>query len=52
MPTLSMEDYLKALYHLQAQQPRVHTTALARWLGVAPASATEMLRRLAAWQPP
>ncbi len=52
MPTLSMEDYLKALYHLEAQAPRVSTTALARWLGVAPASATEMLRRLAAWQPP
>ncbi len=52
MPTLSMEDYLKALYHLERQAPRVSTTALARWLGIAPASATEMLRRLAAWQPP
>ncbi len=52
MPTLSMEDYLKALYHLGQQHPRVSTTALARWLGVAPASVTEMLRRLATWKPP
>ncbi len=52
MPTLSMEDYLKALYHLGTQAPRVSTTALARWLQVAPASATEMLQRLAAWKPP
>ncbi len=52
MPTVSMEDYLKALYHLESRTPRVSTTALARWLHVAPASATEMLRRMAAWQPP
>ncbi len=45
-PTLSMEDYLKALYALEEAGQRGSTSALARRLGVAPASVTEMLKRL------
>ncbi len=47
-PTLSMEDYLKALYGLEEAGGRATTSALARRLGVAPASVTEMLKRMAA----
>ena len=43
----SAEDYLKQLYML-GQQGRVSTQALADTLGVAPASVTGMLRKLAA----
>lgn len=46
-PTLSMEDYLKALYMLEARGAIPTTTALARYLGVRPASVTGMLKRLA-----
>ena len=41
----SAEDYLKHLYVL-GQQGKVNTQALADALGVAPASATGMLRKL------
>lgn len=46
-PTLSMEDYLKALYALEETGKPGTTTALARRLGVRPASVTEMFKRLA-----
>ncbi len=42
------ENYAKALYELQAREPEgVGTTAVAHRLGVTPASASGMLRRLA-----
>jgi DtxR family Mn-dependent transcriptional regulator len=45
----AVEDYLKALYVLGSEGPRgpVSTTSLAAHLGVAAASATNMLKRLA-----
>ncbi|CAN0509577.1 unnamed protein product, partial [Phaeothamnion confervicola] len=45
-----MEDYLKAIFRLQEGTGRVTTQALARRLSVAPASATNMLKRLAELQ--
>ena len=44
----SAEDYLKAIYALGRGGARVATTALAGRLGVAPASATGMVKKLAA----
>ena len=42
------ENYAKALYELQEREPEgVGTTAVAQRLGVTPASASGMLRRLA-----
>jgi DtxR family Mn-dependent transcriptional regulator len=41
------EDYLKAIYQLQSQGTRVNNSALANHLGVTPASATNMVKRLA-----
>ncbi len=46
-PTLSMEDYLKALYALEELGQQGTTSALARRLGVRPASVTGMLKRMA-----
>lgn len=44
----AMQDYLKALYKLQPRYPRgVPTSALAQRMAVAPASATNMVKRLA-----
>jgi DtxR family transcriptional regulator, Mn-dependent transcriptional regulator len=41
------ENYAKAIYHLQARsKDPVHTTAVAERLGVTPASASAMLKRL------
>ena len=43
-----VENYAKALYELQAREPEgVGTTAVSQRLGVTPASASGMLRRLA-----
>lgn len=42
-----MEDYLKAIYKLQAHHPQVPTTLLADYMGVAPASVTNMCKKLA-----
>jgi DtxR family transcriptional regulator, Mn-dependent transcriptional regulator len=42
------EDYLKEIYKLQAEQGRASTTALAKRVGVAPPSATSMVKKLAA----
>jgi DtxR family Mn-dependent transcriptional regulator len=49
-PPLSaaIQDYLKEIYKLQAEGERATTTALARRMGVAPSSATSMLKKLAA----
>jgi DtxR family Mn-dependent transcriptional regulator len=42
------EDYLKQIHRLQAEQGRATTSALADRVGVTPASATAMLKKLAA----
>lgn len=44
----AIEDYLKAIYDLRATEGGVTTTALASTLGVSAASATNMLKKLAA----
>ena len=46
--TAAVEDYLKEIYKLQADGTRATTSALAKRRGVAPASATAMLGKLAA----
>jgi DtxR family Mn-dependent transcriptional regulator len=46
--TVAIQDYLKALYHLQHDGDRVSVTALAREQKVAPASASGMVKKLAA----
>jgi DtxR family Mn-dependent transcriptional regulator len=46
--TAALEDYLKEIYKLQAAGGRATTSALAKRRGVAPASASTMLRKLAA----
>jgi DtxR family Mn-dependent transcriptional regulator len=49
-PALSeaIQDYLKEIYKLLASGERATTTAIARQMGVAPSSATSMLKKLAA----
>ena len=46
MESISVQDYLQAIYRLQEEQVRVSTSALADRLGVAPASVTGMIRKL------
>jgi DtxR family Mn-dependent transcriptional regulator len=48
-PDLSeaIQDYLKEIYKLEAAGTRATTTAVARSLGVAPSSATAMVKKLA-----
>jgi DtxR family Mn-dependent transcriptional regulator len=48
MHTQAVEDYLKNIYELQATAEKVSTTDLAERLGVAPASVTGMVKKLAA----
>ena len=43
----SVEDYLKAIYTIEHSQQKVITTQLAQYLGVRPASATGMIKKLA-----
>ncbi|MFH2103261.1 MAG: metal-dependent transcriptional regulator [Chloroflexota bacterium] len=50
--TTSIQDYLKAIYSLTAEGNEATTSLLALRLGVAPASVTGMLQRMAAIQPP
>lgn len=50
--TQSIEDYLKAVYELTRDEGRASTNALAEYLGIAPASVTGMLQKLAATEPP
>ena len=50
--TASIQDYLKAIYELSARDGSASTSALAERMGVAPASVTGMIQRLAAATPP
>jgi DtxR family transcriptional regulator, Mn-dependent transcriptional regulator len=43
----AIQDYLKEIYKLEAEGTRPTTTAIARRMGVAPSSATSMLKKLA-----
>jgi DtxR family Mn-dependent transcriptional regulator len=43
----AVEDYIKAIYQLQAAPAGVTTTALAKEMGVSAASATNMIKKLA-----
>ena len=45
--TAAIQDYLKEIYKLQSDGERATTTAIARRMGVAPSSATSMLKKLA-----
>jgi len=45
--TGAMEDYLKAIYKLRGDRGPVLTSAVAAQMGVSPASATNMIKRLA-----
>lgn len=45
--TTAHEDYVKAIYLLHAQGGEVTNSALANYLGVSPASATNMVKKLA-----
>jgi len=47
-----VEDYLKAIYVLQADIGLARTGALARRLGITAGSVTEMVKRMAAMSPP
>jgi DtxR family Mn-dependent transcriptional regulator len=47
MPRRSAEDYLKAIYDLSQNEKPVTTNEISRTLKVAPASVTEMLKKLA-----
>lgn len=44
--TRSVEDYLKAIYHLSLDGSPASTTAIAEHLGIAPASVSGMVKRL------
>ena len=46
--TEAIQDYLKALYHLQTDGDRVSVTSLAKAQKVSPASASAMVKKLAA----
>jgi DtxR family transcriptional regulator, Mn-dependent transcriptional regulator len=46
--SIAIQDYLKEIYKLQASGERPTTTAIAKRMGVAPSSATSMLKKLAA----
>ena len=48
MHTQAVENYLKTIFELQATAEKVSTTGLAERLGVAPASVTGMVKKLAA----
>lgn len=47
MLTQSIEDYLKVIYKLQGEDAAVTTNAVAAHMGVAPASASNMIKKLA-----
>jgi DtxR family Mn-dependent transcriptional regulator len=50
--TQTTQDYLKAIYDLSTQDGLACTSAMAERLGIAPASVTGMLQRLANLNPP
>lgn len=45
--TEAVEDYLKAIYAIQYRHGNVTTNLLSEWLEISPASATNMVKRLA-----
>jgi DtxR family transcriptional regulator, Mn-dependent transcriptional regulator len=45
--SVAIQDYLKEIYKLQASGERATTTVIAKRMGVAPSSATSMLKKLA-----
>lgn len=47
MQTQAVEDYLKTIFEIQRNQGKVATTVLAERMGVAPASVTGMIKKLA-----
>ncbi len=47
MSSAAVEDYLKAIYRLQTEEGQVTTTGLAAALHISPASATNMVKKLA-----
>jgi len=46
MPSSSIEDYLKYIYHIQSADKKVNTTSLAGTLNISPASVSEMISKL------
>lgn len=50
--TQAVDDYLKAIFELAEDGGRANTASIAKALGVAPASVTGMLRKLAEQSPP
>lgn len=50
--TQNIQDYLKAIYNLAESDGSASTTALAARLGIAPASVTGMVQKLATSSPP
>jgi len=44
--TQTAQDYLKAIFKLERQYPRVTTSAIAEWMGVSPAAVTSMVKKL------
>jgi DtxR family Mn-dependent transcriptional regulator len=46
--SVAIQDYLKEIYKIQAAGDRATTTAVAKRMGVAPSSATSMIKKLAA----
>ena len=46
--SVAIQDYLKEIYKIQASGEKPTTTAIAKRMGVAPSSATSMLKKLAA----
>ena len=46
MPSSSIEDYLKYIYHIQSADKKVNTTSLAGTLNISPASVSEMINKL------
>ncbi len=48
MQTQAVEDYLKNIFEIERTEGKVATTALAERMGVAPASVTGMIKKLAA----
>ncbi|MBP1694020.1 MAG: putative DtxR family transcriptional regulator [Chloroflexi bacterium] len=50
--TQAVEDYLKTIYAMTLSGERASTNGIAERLGVAPASATGMIQKLAIMQPP
>ena len=46
--SVAIQDYLKEIYKIQAAGERATTTTIAKRMGVAPSSATSMIKKLAA----